>query len=63
MYRLIKTCIICGRGISTLRLVALSRTRRCIHCAIQKGTDIKMPRVATGMDKEIYRDLFGAIRS
>lgn len=63
MYRLIRTCALCGRGISTLRLVALPETRRCYHCSFLQGTDIKMPLVATGMDEEIYRDLFGAIRS
>ncbi len=56
-------CEICGQAIPPERLEALPETRRCVECARKNGSDLKIRRVAVGMDLETYKDLLGATRS
>ena len=58
-----RSCEICGRVIPPERLEALPETRRCVECARKNGSDLKIRRVAVGMDLETYKDLLGATRS
>ncbi len=63
MLWIVKTCVLCGRGVDLLRHVALPETKRCVECARKWGSDIQLPDVIIGMDAETYRDLLEAVRS